>query len=283
MKLNVLLSVLCIGSFTGTRAQNTGTINLPAGAKYSVQNKLTSSSTSEVMGQSMESQTEVTTIYQIQVNERKDSEYRMKNSMTSLKISLTTPMQNVTFDSQNDSDMNGTIGSAVKGYINQPQDVTMDFRGNLVEEPDSVNETDSSAQMDAVLKQLGDPKSQGYGAGMAFLPIPTNAAVGYKWQDSTSLNGVTRVTNYEIKELNDSTATVSVSGTESRDIKMQMQGMDVNTKTTGQFTGEDNVYLATGVIKESNFKEEASGTVSVMGQDIPTKVKVDSSTAVKPL
>ena len=62
-----------------------------------------------------------------------------------------------------------------------------------------------------------------------------------------------------------------------------MQGMEIGTKTNGKFSGEETVDINTGVIIQNNTTMDASGNISVMGQEIPTKVKATSVTNVKAL
>jgi hypothetical protein len=64
---------------------------------------------------------------------------------------------------------------------------------------------------------------------------------------------------------------------------MQQQGMEMSTKTTGKFSGEEKVDVKTGVVQSNTTTGEASGTVSAMGQDFPTNSKVTSTTTVKSL
>ena len=64
---------------------------------------------------------------------------------------------------------------------------------------------------------------------------------------------------------------------------MEMQGMEINTKTTGTFSGEQTADVNTGIINQNNLTADAKGTISVMGQEIPTTVKATSTTTVKTL
>jgi hypothetical protein len=283
MKELVIFTIATLTFLNGTNAQNIGSLNLSAGKKYAVENKVTTSSTSEMMGQSMETNATVTSLYNISLDELRDNTYKMTNTISALRMSMSTVGQNVNFDSEKKEDMDGPIGSALKGYINQPQPVVMDLSGNIIiaKDEDSTLATDSSKQAEIVLKQLGDPREQGFGAKMAFLPVPKNIAPGNVWQDSTSGNGVTKLTNYEVKSINGNVATISISGTEKRDTKMEMNSMEISTKTTGKFTGEGTVDITTGVVQHTNITEDASGNISVMGQDIPTAIKVTSETTVK--
>jgi hypothetical protein len=64
---------------------------------------------------------------------------------------------------------------------------------------------------------------------------------------------------------------------------MENQGMEITTKTTGKFTGEEKVDISTGVVQSNTSTIDASGIVGVMGQELPTSSKVTSTTTVKPL
>lgn len=270
-------------SVTPKEAENKPAINLTKGQKYFVENKITTTSASEMQGQSMETNADVTTVYNIEVDDVKDNNYNMTNKIASIKMNMTTMGQNVSFDSDKKDDMNGDMGSSLKDYINHSNAVVMDKSGNII----LADKTDSSKKDDApsptlmMIKQMGDPEQQGYGAKMAFILIPKKAKEGTSWQDSTSKDGVIKVTNYAVKSVNGNTATLTVSGTEIRDTKIQMQGMEINTKTNGKFSGEETVDITTGVILQSNSTMDASGNISVMGQEIPTTVKARSVTTVK--
>jgi hypothetical protein len=271
-------------SVTPHKEETKAAINLTKSQKYVVENKITTSSTSEMQGQSMETTADVTTIYNIEVDDVKDN-YNMTNKIAAIKMNMTTMGQNISFDSDKKEDMNGEMGTSLKDYINHPNAVVMDKSGNII----LANKTDSSKKDEAasptlmMIKQMGDPEQQGYGAKMAFILIPKKAKEGTSWQDSTSKDGVIKVTNYVVKNINGNTVTLSISGTEIRDTKIEMQGMEIGTKTNGKFSGEETVDITTGVILQNNSTMDASGNISVMGQEIPTKVKATSVTTVKPI
>ena len=265
--------------------ETSGGIKLTSGQKYVVETKLTTTSNTEMQGQSMESNADISSTYKIEVNDVTADNYNMTNSMSSIKMNMNAMGQNMNFDSDKKEDLDGEMGSTVKNFINKPNPVVMDRSGNIImsKETDSVKEETANNQTAMILKQMGDPAEQGYGAKMAFIAIPKNAKTGTSWTDSTSKDGVTRITNYTVKEINGDTATLSISGTEKRETKMEMQGMEINTNTNGKFTGEEIVNITTGVISQNNTTAEASGTIKVMGQEIPTSVKATSATTVKPL
>jgi hypothetical protein len=233
----------------------------------------------------MQTTADVTTVYNIEVNGVKDDNYNMTNKIAAIKFHMNSIGQDISFDSDKKEDMDGQMGSSFKEIINQPKEVTMDKSGNIVlsKNNDTAMEKDAASQTEMILKQLGDPTQIGYGAKIAFCAIPVNATAGTSWKDSTSSDGITRVTNYVIKSIDNGVATIALSGTETRDTKLTMQGMEIGTKTTGTFTGEQIADIKTGVISQNNLTADATGTISLMGQAIPTTVKATSATTVKAL
>lgn len=297
MKKNIFFAFIIIVSVTSCSHKISGTassvpkkeeskpqVTLVKGQKYVVENKITTTSSSEMQGQSMETNADITSVYNIGVDDVKDNTYNMTNKIAAIKMNMSTMGQNINFDSDKKEDMDGEMGSNLKDYINHPYPVVMDLSGKVIvqDKKDSAkNSAPSPTEM--MLKQMGDPEAQGYGAVFAFLAISKKAQPGNTWQDSTSKDGVIRVTNYTIKDIKENIATITVSGTETRDTKIEMQGMEIGTKTSGKFSGEETVDINTGVILQNNTTMDASGNISVMGQEVPTKVKATSVTTVKPM
>ena len=118
---------------------------------------------------------------------------------------------------------------------------------------------------------------------MAFLALPQNLKVGSTWSDKNDQDGITKSTNYVVKDLSSGIATVSFSGTVGTNKTFEQQGMEVSAKTTGKFSGEEKVDTKTGVVQTNTSTTEASGTVTAMGQDFPTTTKIISTTSVKAL
>ena len=300
MKRNILFAVIilfatesCSHKMSATTSTKTmpaqeeskPAVNLIKGQKYVVESKVTTSSASEMQGQSMETSADVTSVYNIEVNDIKDNNYNMTNKLGAIKMNMTTMGQNINFDSDKKEDMDGEMGSSLKDYINHPNKVIMDKSGNIIlaDKTDSAKKEEAQSPTQMIIKQMGDPEQMGYGAKLAFVPISKKVKAGDTWQDSTSEDGVTKVTNYVVKDVTGNTATLSISGTENRDTKMEMQGMEINTKTNGKLSGEETVDINTGVILQNNSTIDASGNISVMGQEIPTKVKATTVTTVKPM
>jgi hypothetical protein len=285
MKKILLLIAFVLSAITITLAQTASTLNLSKGQKYLVENKISTQNTQEVQGQSIESKADFSSSYNIEVREVKDNNYNLTNTIKTVKVNASAMGQDISFDSDKKEDLDSENGNELKKYINQPKDITIDKSGKVVttKKPDTSTAQATQANMiTMIMKQMvGDPEEGGYGANLAFEALPENAKIGTTWADSSSSDGISKVTNYTIKEINGNKATIVLEGTLITDIKSEMQGMEVTTKTKGKFSGEDIVDIETGVIQQRTSIMDATGIIGVMGQEIPNTTKVTSATTVK--
>lgn len=268
----LLVSAVCFS--TAVTAQTTETLKLTKGQKYVVENKLSTNSSTQVQGQTMESNADVATVYNIEVKDKTDNNINLSNTISNIKMNMTMMGQSINFDSDKKEDMDGNIGSTLKDFINQPKAVVIDQSGNVMPS------TDTSVAS-GIAKQL-DFDVSGYGAELAFLALPKNPKVGDTWTNNNSADSsMMKSIAYTIKEINGNVATVSFTGTVNTQKKIEQQGMEISSKTKGKTSGEEKVDIKTGVVQSNNSNTEASGTVSAMGQDFPTTTKITSTTTVK--
>jgi hypothetical protein len=278
MKKISVLVVAAMCSAMALFAQSNASLNLKKGQKYVVENKVTTKSSTEMQGQQMEANIDATTLYNIEVKDAVANNYNLTNTITNLKMNMSQMGQEMTFDSDKKDDLNGPIGTAMKDFINQPKAVVIDKSGKVIGEKKDEKKDEPTSMM---AKQLGNFEATGFGADMAFEALPQNAKVGSTWTNKTDVDGISKTTNYTVKSITGKLATIGLEGTLATDTKMEMQGMEITTKTTGTFTGEEIVDMTTGVVQSNNLTTDAKGIVGVMGQELPTSSKVVSATTVK--
>lgn len=275
-KIAIFFSVaICFSTIT--IAQSNGSLKLAKGQKYLVDNKISTTTSTQVQGQSMDTKSDVASVYNIEVKDKVNNGYNLTNTITNIKLNMTMMGNDITFDSDKKEDMDGQMGSTLKDYINQPKDVEIDNSGNVIAKVSADSSTLSS------LEQLNLDAS-GYGAQIAFLALPHDLKVGTTWTDKNNdSSGMVKSTTYTIKDITGKIATVSFTGVLDIQKKMEQQGMELSTKTSGKISGEEKVDVKTGVVQTNTSTIETSGTVTVMGQDLPTSTKVTSTTTVKTL
>lgn len=276
MKKIQLLFAAAISFSTVTVGQSNTRLKLPTGKTYQVENKLETTSSTDVQGQTMESKANITSTYKIDVKNKTGVNYNLTNTLSHIIMNMSMMGQDISFDSDSSSDMNGEFGSALKDYINQPKDIEVDNSGKIV----SADSTDTSAT--GIAKRLNLAQT-GYGTQLAFLALPANPKKGSTWSETNNSDGMSRTTNYTINDIRGDIATISFNGTDSVETTMEQQGMEISTKTHGKMEGEEKVNIKTGVIQSSTSTGDASGTVTAMGQDFPMTTKITSTTTVKEL
>jgi hypothetical protein len=138
---------------------------------------------------------------------------------------------------------------------------------------DTNNTNSEGDMMTGLQSMLGSPD--------AFLVIPSKAKVGYNWSDSVNKEDTKSNTTYTIKELKGSDATVSVKGTMQVSQKAEAQNMEFTSNSAGSFSSDLIVDTKTNIVKQRNSTVETTGTVDIMGQQIPMTTKVTSQSIVK--
>ncbi len=267
-------------------AQNAGNINLTKGQKFSVDNKIIAVTTQTLMGQSMESNAELTTKYSIEVKDIKDNNYNLSNTFTKMKAKMSAMGNDVNFDSDKKEDIAGEYAASFKDIINQPKEVVIDKSGKILnskkEEPKPVNAQPDIMKM-MIEQLLGDPEETGYGVNLAFVSTPSKISTGYNWTDSSNKEGIQISTTYTVKEIKGTDAVITITGILNTDAKSQMQGMDIVNKSKGNLKGEEILDITTGVIKERTTTLESAGTISIESQgfEIPMTTKVTFVSSVK--
>ena len=253
-------------------------LNLQKGKKYLVENKIVTLGNTEVQGQSMESNMDVTTNYNMEVTDVNSANITLKNTITKILMSMAVMGQNINFDSDKTEDLNGPIGSQFKDYINKPLNVKMDKSGEIILDKKREDKSDISPMM---LQAFGDMEAQGYGSKLGFQPLPANLKVGNTWSTNIKTSNSNNTTNYTVKSIAGDLATIALDGTVMVDLTMEQQGMEIKTKTKGKLTGTEIVNTKTGVVQSNTTVVISDGTIEVMGQEIPTSSKATSITTIK--
>ncbi len=270
-----VIATICISTISF--AQSNNSIHLKKGQKYAVENKISTKNSTEAQGQTMETNIEATTTFNIEVNDIVSNNYNLINTVDGVKMAMTMMGQEMNFDSDKKEDLDGPIGSSMKDFIKKPTNVVLDRAGNIVKQHKDI----AGEGANTMANQFTNFDASGYGAQMAFEPLPQSLKVGTTWTSKTDNGSIVKTTNYAVKEINGDVATLTLTGTMTTDVKMEQMGMQMTTKTSGKFSGEETVNIKTGVIQTNSTTMDASGNIEVMGQELPTSSKVTTITTVR--
>jgi hypothetical protein len=189
-----------------------------------------------------------------------------------MKMNMSAMGQDMSYDSDredNDSMMSNSMGK----MINNPQSFEISPMGKLISKSDTTSELTNNDMMSGLQNVLGNSD--------AFLAMPLKAKIGYSWVDSVDKDGSRSNMTYTIKELRGNDATVSVKGAMQMSQKAEAQNVEFTNNSTGTISGELVIDAKTGIIKQRNTAIETTGTVEVMGQQIPMTTKTTSQTTLR--
>lgn len=278
--ISVVLACICMGT---SFSQN---ININAGQKFFVDNKISAVTTQTIMGQSLVSNAEIATNIFIEVKDKKDSTYTLSNTYTKMKAKLSAMGNDMNFDSDKKEDMNSQYAASFKELVNQPKEVIINTSGKVLNTPKETdkNNINGDAMKMMIDQLLGDPEATGYGTEFAFVSLPSKITAGYKWTDTSNIDGIQKSTIYTVKEINGNDAIITVTGILDTDTKAQLQGMDIVNKSKGNLSGEEIVDITSGLIKQRTTTLESTGTVLITAQslEIPMTTKITFKSTAKP-
>lgn len=271
-KLHLLAAFMlfCITSL----AQAPATLKLNKGAVYQLESKIHTNSITNYMGQDMESKVDMTSKYELKVADVSDNQYTINSAVTALKMDMTNAGQQMQYDSDDSTNTGNPMAAGLQEVLNKQQTITINKSGMLIS-----GVADSSITS-PIMKQL---ENSGFGSNLAFVPVPKNVKAGDTWTvtegDST---GVMNTVHYTVKSVRGNLVNLDFTGATKSNLTVEANGMEIKTKTEGTSEGTA-VVDKSGVLQSSKATVKASGTVSVMGQEMPTSTVVESETTVKKL
>src|SRR5882757_433725 len=116
-----------------TGAVNAQKISLTKGQKLETVSNIKMVMSIEMMGQSIDNNTETSNTALIELKEINPSDYLFSNTVTKMLLHTSAMGQEVSFDSDKKEDMDGQMGESMKNVINKPQDIVVDKQGKILE------------------------------------------------------------------------------------------------------------------------------------------------------
>ena len=234
----------------------------------------TMESTTEFMGQ--ESASNIKSISTIKINALEKNSYKATSSSSSLVLGGNLMGQDLTFDSNKKEDAGSEMGKIMSNSATKSYDLEIDNKTGDIK--DITPEKAEKDQNDAIAEMImGGMK---FNTNL-FLPLVKGKKLGDKWSDSTTIEGMKNVTNYEVTIVNGNTITIATSGTlagtGTKDLGGQSMEVTTDTKKTGSIVVDSNTF----VIKQISSVAESNNNIEAGGRTITTTSKVKITTLVE--
>ena len=104
---------------------------------------------------------------------------------------------------------------------------------------------------------------------------------GYYWRDSVDHATEKSITDYTLKEVNDSTLVVSFTGQSTTVTKAVFMGNETVTTMNHKITGNIILDRSSGLIREKTTSIESNGSTEAMGGKLPVTSRTTIGVSVK--
>jgi hypothetical protein len=266
-------------SFSLTAFSQSIKINVEKGQKYKVETTSSLSSSAEIMGQTMENNTDSknTTIYKITAAENEG----LSVQSTTTKIQVTANMmgQAMKYDSDK-SDNDGPMADIMSKLLNKVKNLTLDGKGNI---------TKTDIADDASMgSSMGVPGSGQETTTELFIP----ALIGKEIKAGNSFTDISDVKKekytshdsgtYKIVGIENGLASISYSGTQLIIATMEQMGMEMQSNSNNTVKHELQMDIKTGIILAKASVVESIISIEAGGMSIPGTGKTITTVMVSP-
>lgn len=264
------LLLLAGAFFTNIQAQE---LKLAKGQKFQTTTITKTAMNQQMMGQSIEMNTDITAIDEIEVAGVNEKNITLNKTAKQLKSSFSGMGQSMDFDSNKPEDMNGPVGSQMKGIINTPLSFVLTLSGTIAEAPKMPG--------NGMMNMAGDVAK---GEAMpGFIALPANMKAGDNFSVIGADGDNKTTANYTVVSVNGKEVELKMNISANKTNTVNQMGMDMLMTLKMTTTGSATVDVATGLILSATTEMTTDGTISVMGQSVPMTVKTTNTITGKKL
>jgi len=262
-------------------------LNFQKGQKLEVITQMNRNSQSEFMGQSMNTGMTSSFVSTFEVNDVTGAGATIEGKTKRIKVDITSPMQNMNFDSDNESDLKGQMGKMMEKPLKTKFTMVVDATGKVTsvleeKEKNKTSQDDAGmlgmmmggTNMNTGIPKVGDPS--------IFKVLPEkDLKVGESWVNESKDEGGTMKTTYTLSGVTDSEIQIDFIDESTLTTKQNMMGQDANLEVKAKSNGKIILNKATGLLKQKTMVTESEEEIKVAGQSIPSKTKMTTTLTVK--
>ena len=276
------ISFVCL-AVSGLAFSQTPTekINLANGQKVIVE---TTTDVQATLVAGMELTGNTATVNELAVKNAASTNYTISNTMTKVKMDMNMMGQPTSYDSENKSANSEDMAKAFDDVLNKPVDVVVDnATGRIIPGKKKAKAADADADANpmAGMMQMFTNNSEDAIVADAFEIIPAGKKTGESWSDTMITKETKTIRKYTLNSISGNEATIQLDITSNAANKFDFQGMEIEIKTETKTKGEIIADITTGIVKKRTGTSDITGSLPMMGQDMPISAKVTTSSIYK--
>ena len=279
LSIALLAATFVFSQNAAVKPVSTGKILLKEGQKIIAVN----TSTAEAdMGMGMQLTSNSSTENTLEVKTSADKNYTITSTLTKMKLDFNMAGQATSYDSEKNPNPTSDMEKSLAEKLNKPVDIILDNTTGTTSLKEKKQKTDEENDnpMAGLINSFGESSDDAVVAG-AFELVPAGKKVGDSWTDSTKEKDMTTVRTYTLKSITGNDALIQLDAVITASNKLDFQGMEFEFKSTTKSASEIITDIATGQVRSKNTKSDITGSIQVMGQDMPVTAKVTSSSTYK--
>lgn len=230
-------------------------------------------------GMGMELNSNSTAVNSLQVKNSIDRITTVSNTLTKLKVDMNLMGQANNYDSENKEGNNSDMAKVFDERLNKTVDVDIDNTTGLPVEQKKIvkaKDTEAANPADDLLKMFSNTSDDAMVSG-AFELIPTGKSIGDKWTDTTDSKDLKIIRTYTLKSITGNEAVIQLDVLTKAVNMLNFQEMEFEIKSDTKTTGEIVTDVTTGLVKKRISNSDITGSLQMMGQDMPISAKTSST------
>ena len=277
----IYVSLISLAVAAVAFSQPTGKIKIAIGQKIVVENT-TDIQASLAMG--MELTSTSTSVNTLEVKNSTPNNYIISNTLTKLKMNTNMMGQPTNYDSENKAGNDEEMSKVFDDKLNMPVDITIDNTTGLAvvekkkQKQADVDETNATADL---MKIFSDNASEDAIVSGAFEMVPKGKSVGESWADTATSKDMKTIRTYTLKSVSGNEAVIQANVVSTAVNKLNFQEMEFEVKSETKTNGEIITDISTGLVKKRTSIADITGSIQMMGQDMPISAKATSTNIYK--
>ena len=279
----IYVSLICLVISGLAFAQTSGKIKLANGQKIIIESTIDMQAT---LTMGMELTSNSTTLNELEVKNSNAKNSIISNTLTKLKMTSNMMGQATNYDSENKAGNDEQVAKIFDDKLNKPVDITVDNSTGLAtaekkKEKKTEVETEEANPMADMMKIFSDNGSDDAVVSGAFEMMAKGKSVGDSWADTATDKDMKTIRRYTLKSILGNEAIIQSNIVLNAVNKLDFQGMEFTIKTETKTNGEIVTDISTGLVKKRTSVADITGSIPMMGQDMPISAKVTTTSIYK--
>ena len=224
------------------------------------------------------------TVNALEVKNSTTNNYNISNALTKMKVSMNMMGQSNSYNSDNKEGNNEEMAKIFDEKMNKQVDVLVDNKTGAasiekkkVKKADDTDDADPTA---GLMKMFADNSDEAIVAG-AFEIVPKGKSIGDSWADTTSAKDMKMIRTNTLKSINGNEAVIQSVIVSTGTNKLNFQEMEFEVKSETKTNGDIVMDISTGLVKKRTSIADITGSIQMMGQDMPISAKATTTSTYK--